>query len=1050
MKLLIVRVLALVWILTFAGISYAATDGNVRENWGKESSGNVSSPQFQAGSQTSPGTLSDDTLLRLLENRRDQKKLDVQNGDPRDEIIGQDKAEIDSRTGRAKKPQVLVTAEPGDGLIKLTWKLVNLPVKSDNQPLRFAVRYGIESEKMTKTLQVGTTDSYVLRGLKNNQPYYIQIAALDREQLVSFKSDEIKAVPLPAEDQGSRLEKAFSKKTLTLMDKNVPEPFERDLHQFGYDFFKNSLQSLGAMDSLPVGNDYILGPGDTLNLRVWGAINFRHELTVDRNGEIMIPNVGVVNVWGLTYEQGRDAINKAIGRLYKNFEMNLTLGRLRTIQVFVVGEVEAPGSYSVSSLATVINALSAAGGPSRNGSLRRIRITRNGQSPIAAKVPLDSPIYGYLDKLAGMGLIAQGTKESRPYTKADVLRRVREAEKNIAVNDKASPGAAMELVVRIRELIQRADATGEQSGTSQAPGQNLAAREVDLYDMFLSGDRSKDIRLQNGDTIFVPVIGPVVAVAGEVKRPAIYEIAKNTTLPDVLKMAGGVTANGYTGRIQVERISNNARVVLDYASKGSNLDAALGKVQILDRDMIKVFPVQEATRQVVSLKGNVVRPGEYQYRKGMRLTDLIHGFRALLPESYLESVEITRLAPPDFHRELLTANLRRALGGSTADNVLLQEQDTVKVFSRWEMEEKPRVSINGAVVNPGTYDFYPGMRVRDLITAAGSPKRNAYLETGELSRIVIVGDKANPSRLSLDLSKALAGDPTQNLPLQSDDVLIVRSVSDWFDASDKFITLKGEVRFPGVYSVARGEKLSSVIARAGGYTERAYLRGAKFERRSVRETQQLRMNEIVARTEKEILQKQVALSSVSSSRDELEATKAALDGLMKNVERMKTMKAEGRVVIRLTPLDELQKSSFDVVVEGGDELEIPARPSVVNVLGMVYNPISFVYQPEASDIESYLKKAGGPTNDADPSEMYVVRADGTVFSNQQSTFGLHWDDSDRRWTFGGFTASTLEPGDTLVVPQKIERIAWMREIKDITQILANVALTAGTVLIGLR
>ncbi|MBC8018953.1 MAG: SLBB domain-containing protein, partial [Verrucomicrobia bacterium] len=756
-------------------------------------------------------------MLRLLENRRDQKNQQDPAGEPRDEIISTDKGKNGSRTSNAKKPQVLVKVEPGDGLVKLTWKLANLPEKSDNQTLRFSIRYGLESEKLTKIQHVGTSDGHVLRELKNNQPYYIQIVATDREQLLLYKSDEIRIVPLPTEDQGSRLEKAFSKKPVTLLDKNEPEQFVRELRQFGYDFFKNSSQVLGAMDSLPVGNDYILGPGDTLSLSVWGAINARHELTVDRNGEVMIPNVGMVKVWGLSYEQGRDVINKAIGRYFKNYEMSLTLGRLRTIQVFVVGEVEAPGSYSVSSLSTVINALSAAGGPSRNGSLRTIKITRNGQ----------------------------------------------------------------------------------------------AQQAVDLYDMFLSGDRSKDVRLRNGDTIFVPVIGPVVAVAGEVRRPAIYEIKGAMMLPDVLEMAGGVAATGYTGRIQVERVTNNnARVILDYGTKDGSIDASLGAIQLMDRDMIKVFPVEEATRQVVSLKGNVLRPGEYQYRKGMRLTDLIPGFQALLPESYLESVEITRLAPPDFHRELLTANLRRAVAGDEPDNILLQEQDTVKVFSRWEMEEKPQVSVNGAVVNPGTYNYYPGMTVRDLITAAGSPKRNAFLETGELSRIVIVGDKANPSRVSLDLSKALAGDPAHNLPLQSDDVLIVRSVTDWFDASDKFIKLKGEVRFPGVYSVARGEKLSSVIVRAGGYSERAYLRGARFLRRSVRETQQIRMNEIVVRTEKEVLQKQASLSSLASSREELEATKASLDSLMKSVELMKTMKAEGRVVIRLTPVEELQKSSF--------------------------------------------------------------------------------------------------------------------------------------------
>jgi protein involved in polysaccharide export with SLBB domain len=951
MKYAISQVLAILLALMVTTGSHAAQESDQRMNLDKEPAA------AGALNQTKLDNISDETLLRLLENRRDQKNRDELAGESRDEISGSTTEKSETRKGKAKKPTLVVTAEPGDGLIKLSWKLLNVPVKSADQAFRFSIRYGTESEKTSKTLHIGVTDAYVLRELKNNQPYYIQVVASDREQLTLFKSDEIKAVPLPAEDQGSRLEKAYSKKTLTLMDKNEQDPFVRELRQFGYDFFKNSSQMLAAMDSLPVGNDYILGPGDTLSLNLWGAVNSRRELTVDRNGEIMIPNVGMVKVWGLTYEQGRDAINKAISRYYKNYEMSLTLGRLRTIQVFVVGAVEAPGSYPVSSLSTVINALSAAGGPSRNGSLRSIRVTRAGQAP----------------------------------------------------------------------------------------------QEVDLYDMFLSGDRSKDVRLQNGDTVFVPVIGPVVAVAGEVRRPAIYEIKGFATLPEVLKMAGGIAATGYTGRIQVERVADNsARVAIDYQPKDGSIDAALASVLIMDRDMVKVFPVQEATRQVVSLKGNVVRPGEYQYRKGMRLTDLIPGFQDLLPESYLESVEVTRLAPPDFHRELLTANLRRAVAGSAADNILLQEQDTVKVFSRWEMEEKPRVSVNGAVVNPGTYDYYPGMTVRDLITAAGSPKRNAYLETGELSRIVVVGDKASPSRVSLDLSKALAGDPQHNLALQSDDVLIVRSVTDWFDASDKFIKLKGEVRFPGVYSVARGEKLSSVIARAGGYTERAYLRGAKFLRRSVREAQQKRMEEIIVKTEKDVLQKQAALTSLAASREELDATKASLEALMKSLERMKEMKAEGRVVIRLASIDELQKSSYDVVVEGGDEMEIPARPSVVNVMGQVFNPVSLVYLPEASDVGRCLKLAGGTTDDAETSEMYIIKADGTVFSRQQSSFGLHWSDESRSWGLGSFMSSMLEPGDTLVVPQKIERTAWLREIKDITTIMSQIALTAGTVLIGLR
>ena len=315
---------------------------------------------------------------------------------------------------------------------------------------------------------------------------------------------------------------------------------------------------------------------------------------------------------------------------------------------------------------------------------------------------------------------------------------------------------------------------------------------------------------------------------------------------------------------------------------------------------------------------------------------------------------------------------------------------------------------------------------------------------------MIVGDKANPIRLPLNLSKSLAGDPQNNLALQPDDVLMVRSVSNWFDATDKLVKLKGEVRFPGVYSVARGEKLSSLLARAGGFTDKAYLRGAKFTRRSVREVQQKRMEEILARTEKEITSKQAALTTTAASKEELEGTRAALEGLQKNIERMKSVKAEGRVVIQLTPLEQLQKGNFDVALEGGDELDIPIRPGSVNIMGEVYNPISFVYIPDYSEIGTYLKKAGGPTSFAEISEMYVIRADGTVFSRMQSSFGIHWNEDARRWSFGSFNSASLEPGDTLVVPQKLDRIAWVRQIKDITTILSQVAITAGMVLVGLK
>ena len=210
MKLLNVRALIFFWILALAVMSHAASDEDVRINWDKDSGGDGASNPFRNGSQAPTGNVSDDTMLRLLENRRDQKNQQDPAGEPRDEIISTDKGKNDSRTSNAKKPQVLVKVEPGDGLVKLTWKLANVPEKSDNQTMRFSIRYGLESEKLTKIQHVGTRDGHVLRELKNNQPYYIQIVATDREQLLLYKSDEIRIVPLPTEDQGSRLEKAFS------------------------------------------------------------------------------------------------------------------------------------------------------------------------------------------------------------------------------------------------------------------------------------------------------------------------------------------------------------------------------------------------------------------------------------------------------------------------------------------------------------------------------------------------------------------------------------------------------------------------------------------------------------------------------------------------------------------------------------------------------------------------------------------------------------------------------------------------------------------------
>ena len=900
---------------------------------------------FEASQTASPreNGLQDDDLQLFKRFQDTVKKSDefpVYEGEFAGQVQG---AKPESASGK-----IILRVQPGDGLVSADWRVLGQKAEAGEPPLKFSLFYGTESGRLTRKIEIGPASGYRLRGLTNNQPYYLRV--MGYREGTTVVSPEEKAIPLPLEEQPSLLERSFAEKNVTMQDRIEADPFKRDLKQFGYDFFKNTLLTGQTTENLPVGGDYVLGPGDSLHIAVWGSIQGDYTVEVDRNGEISIPKAGVANVWGLNFAQAKDAINNAISRYYKGYELNVTLDKLRTIQVFVVGEVENPGIYTISSLSTVINALSAAGGPSKNGSLRNIKVRKKNKPP----------------------------------------------------------------------------------------------EDVDLYDFFLYGDRSRDIRLGTGDTVFVPVIGPVAAVAGEIKRPAIYELKEKNSLSQVLLMAGGISATGYAGRIQVERVEgNSAKIILDYdpAKSAENPD----NVAIFDHDMIKVFPVNSPVRRMVKLVGNVFRPGEYQFKPGMKVTDILTGFEALLPESHLEAAEIKRIRFPDMQKEVVSFNLGKALQGDERENIALQEQDEIHVFHKWEMQEKPKVSITGPVENPGVFDYYPKMTVRDLVVAAGSLKRNAYLDQAELTRVFIENGAARSRRVNINLARAVSGDPDQNYELRPDDALIVRGVENWLDANDRFVTVRGEVRFPGVYSIGKGEKLSSVIARAGGFSEKAYLKGAKFTRRSVRESQQKQMDEMIRKSEQDILKKQGELASLSASKEELEATKAALDGLMRSLQKLKESRAEGRVVIHLTGPDKFADGPYDIELFGGDTLVVPQLSQVVNVLGEVYNPTSFVHMSE-EDVSYYLNKAGGPNRNGDEDSIYLVKVDGSVMSREQSSFGISWDDDSHKWTFGGFMSSHPDPGDTLVVPQKLERIAWMREIKDIATILGQIALTAGVLI----
>jgi polysaccharide biosynthesis/export protein len=618
-----------------------------------------------------------------------------------------------------------------------------------------------------------------------------------------------------------------------------------------------------------------------------------------------------------------------------------------------VGEVKAPGDYSISSLSTMINALSAAGGPTRNGSLRSIAIMRAGK----------------------------------------------------------------------------------------------IAETVDLYDFFLKGDKSRDIRLQPGDTIFVPGIGPIAGIGGNVRRPGIYELKGEKTLNDLLALADGINPTGYLQRVQISRVAAHDKKIvtdinLDPKSSGKAIENLTSSIPIQDMDLVKIFPIDSTLRGFARLEGYVLRPGDYALRPGMRVEELLKQENNLLPEYYIESGQIIRLYPPDFHPEVIYFNINQALAKDPANNIELQEFDTIRIFSRWEMEEMPRVVISGEVQKPGTYRLFRNMRVRDLLTFAGNPKLTAYLKDAEINRLNRTTDSITSDSIKINLSEAIKGTPKDNILLEPFDEITIRRIPNWADETERYIALKGEFVFPGTYPLYKGEKLSSVIRRAGGFTSKAYLKAAKFTRVSVRDLQQKRMDEFIATAEMELNAKMAELASTSSSPEELAATKATMEGVRRNLQLLKNAKAEGRMVIKLDQPERFTASIFDIEVMGGDVLEVPQSSNSVAVLGWVVNPTSFVRQ-ESKDVGFYLNQAGGTTHSSETSEIYVIRADGTIFSRQQySTIAA---------LFGhGFFSEPVEPGDAIVVPQRYDQTPIMRTVKDITTIMSQIAVTAGVVLLGLR
>lgn len=605
----------------------------------------------------------------------------------------------------------------------------------------------------------------------------------------------------------------------------------KNLRQFGYALFASPISTFAPVEDVPVGPDYILGPGDDLTINIWGLMESAVMRNVNRNGEILLPTVGPVRVWGLTFSQADRLIREQLNRYYRGFQASVTMGRLRTIRVYVVGEVCQPGSYTLSSLSTVTNALFSSGGPLKLGSLRNIQLKRNHH---------------------------------------DV-------------------------------------------GT------------VDLYDFLLRGDKTRDFRLESGDTIFIPPIGSAAAIEGEVKRPAIYEIKGPTRVSDLIEMAGGLTPRSYLKRLQIVRSKVNAErevIDLDLTNGGRDGDSP-GDIELKDGDLVRIYPTDPRIYNTVRLNGAVKHPGEYELKPGMRLSQILPR-EIVLPEAYLDRVDIARVKD-DLTTEIIQVNLKQGWNGDESQDLQLKPRDLITVRSEYR--------------------------------------------------------------------------------------------TPWN------ITVSGEVKRPGTYTMKPGERLSSLLRRVGGFTDKAYSNGTVFTRQSVLEIERKGLDEFIRGHEQRLLAEAGQLTQVAFgiSKEEAAAQQSVLVQRVQELRLVASKVTLGRIVVRVDEPDKLEGTPNDLILEDGDALMIPQKPATVVVMGSVRNPTAVLHQ-EGNDVEYYLNRAGGLTPEADAKGLYLLKADGSAIT-------------------GFMRLRNIDPGDVVIAPPSTEaKFRWGPFLKDFATIAGQLTL----------
>lgn len=681
---------------------------------------------------------------------------------------------------------------------------------------------------------------------------------------------------------------------------------------YGHEIFNSEALTFEPNTNLATPQNYRLGPGDEVIIDLWGTNEEHIRDVLSPEGSIMIQQLGPVYLSGMTVKEAQKHVKNVFSKKYAGLDTNessidLTLGKVRSIQVDIMGEVSTPGTFRMSPFSSVFHALYNAGGINDIGSMRNIQVLRNG--------------------------------------------------KRIA--------------------------------------------DVDIYQYLFSGKQTGNIRLQEGDVIIVPPYSRLVNLTGNVKRPMYYEMKPGESLQTLIDYAGGFRGDAYSDNIRVQRQNglDNELVTVEKAQ--------FPTYSLRDGDVVSVGTVIDRYNNRVELRGAVNRPGQYAIGDEIKtLRELVNKAEGLAEEAYLDRALLYR-EKPDRTMEVIALNIGDIMSGKTAD-IALQKNDLITISDVRAVFEIGSVTIGGMVDNPGKYGYADGMTVEDLILAAGG-----LLDGASMARIDVARRINDPDALTTDnniakvftfgLENGLAVGDGAEFQLQPYDIVTVRK-SPAYQPQEQ-VSIRGQVPFEGGYTLqTRNERLSDLVKRAGGLLESAYVRGANLSR--IMTEDQIKMRDEILR---------LARMNQDNYGDSISMSKLDLSN-------------RTSVGIDLEKALENPGSSYDLVLQPGDQLMVPEMQSTVKVAGEVLFPNTVVYGDKMK-LKNYIEMAGGYSDQAKKSKVFVVYMNGTVAKGKRNT--------------------PIEPGCTIIVPSKPEKKAfdWTKTLTIATSLgsLATMAASLATI-----